>query len=309
MLSAAVLSEDPKTKKLLTIGDFIARDDIVTNHEAGADKPARGIYEFAARKLGVAIDECLFLGENLVENLGAAAAGMANELKPCPPGREFQPALQGKLGGSSVDSGRQFEAFLEHEHLLGERIFAGAERIAELLHEMTLGKEPPLDQEKWISPKDVGLPEPLERALAYYMHLIDHFADPVHFRAEEAMLEVAIATGMAPQKADWVFNQHDQARAYWAAMDVAWRRIRRGDADDRFYAYLDMECLLRGFVRLFKAHAVRENDQMYPEAGARFSDSDDALVLNLIEHSGPSDITPYIGMVERMELLLGLSGS
>jgi hypothetical protein len=29
-------------------------------------------------------------------------------------------------------------------------------------------------------------------------------------------------------------------------------------------------------------------------------------VLNLIQHSGPSDITPYIGMVERMERLLGI---
>jgi hypothetical protein len=49
---------------------------------------------------------------------------MGHQLKPCPPGREFLPALQSKLGGSPVDSGRQFEAMLEHEHLLGERIFA-----------------------------------------------------------------------------------------------------------------------------------------------------------------------------------------
>jgi hemerythrin-like domain-containing protein len=227
-------------------------------------------------------------------------------LKPSPPGREFLPALQGKIGGSPTDSGRQFEAMLEHEHLLGERIFACGAAISRALGELTTGKEPPLDQKRWVSPKSVTVPDNLYRAMAHYQHLIDHFADPVHFKAEEAMLEVAVACGLPRAKAQWVYDQHDQARAYWRALDVAWRRNLNGDADDRFYAMIDYRKLMEAFVFLFEAHAVREDNDAYPQAGAVFEDSDDALVLNLIQHSGPSDITPYIGMVERMERLLGI---
>ena len=86
----------------------------------------------------------------------------------------------------------------------------------------------------------------------------------------------------------------------------AWRRIQNGDPDDRFYALIDFQKGVEAFVSLFEAHAVRENDQMYPTAGGFFNDSDDALVLNIIQHSGSPDITPYIGMVERMEKLLGI---
>src|ERR1019366_10751471 len=137
----------------------------------------------------------------------------------------------------------------------------------------------------------------------------DHFADQVHLRAEEAMIEVAIACGMNAKHGEWVINQHEQARAYWSSLNVAWKRIEDGDPDDRWYALIDFERSIEAFVYLFKAHAVRENFQLYTEAGNFFNDSDDSLVLNIIEHSGPSDITPYIGMVERMEGLLGISAS
>jgi hypothetical protein len=304
MLVNAVLSQDQASGKVITIGDYIRREDIVTNHEAGKDKPDPAIYEFAAKKLGVAAERCIFMGENLIENLGAFLAGMRNQLKPCPPGREFQPALQGKIGASPIDSGRQFEALLEHEHLLGERIFACGDAIGKWIATLVEGKAPSLDQGKWISPGTVTLPEPLRRAMAHFVHLIEHFADQVHLRAEEAMLEVAVACGMDRKDGQWVFDQHDQARAYWAALEVAWRRIQYGDADDRFYALLDFQKTIEAFVVLFTAHAVRENDQTYVLAGSFFSDSDDALVLNIIEHTGPSDITPYVGMVERMEDLL-----
>src|SRR4029077_15486615 len=72
MVVNAVLSEDPATSKLRTIGDFVPRANIVTNHEAGVDKPDPKIYQFAAKKLGVEPRECFFIGENLLENLGAA---------------------------------------------------------------------------------------------------------------------------------------------------------------------------------------------------------------------------------------------
>lgn len=306
MILTAVLSENPTTGKATTIGDYIAREHIVTNHEAKVDKPARGIYDFAAKTLGVKPEHCLFLGENLVENLGASRAGMRHLLKPCPPGREFLPSLQGRLSASPVDSGRQFEAFLEHEHLLGERIFACGGAIGKKIGGLIEGKSPSLDQGKWISPAPVEVPEELRRAIAHFVHLIEHFADQVHLRAEEAMIEVAIACGMDPKAGQWVLDQHDQARAYWAGLEIAWRRIQNGDADDRFYALQDFQKLIEAFVSLFMAHAVREDNQLYPTAGRFFNDADDALVLNLVMHSGPADITPYVGMVERMEALLGI---
>ena len=69
---------------------------------------------------------------------------------------------------------------------------------------------------------------------------------------------------------------------------------------------MDFQRTVDAFVYLFIAHAVREDNQVYPEAGSFFNDSDDALVLNIIQHTGAPDITPYIGMVERMEKLLGI---
>ena len=308
MVVQAILSQS-LTGAHITIGDFIRRDDIITNHEAGADKPSAEIFSFAAQKLGVAPQKCLFVGENYMECLGAQLAGMRSLLKPCPPGREFLPALQGKLDASATDSGRQFEALLEHEHMLGERIFAIGGAIADQIGTLIEGKTPVQRPGDWTSPSAITLPENLRRGMAFFVYLIDHFADPVHLRAEESMMEVAVACGMERKKAQWVFDQHDQARAYWAAIDVAWRRVQFGDEDDQLYALTDFAALTRAFVALFKAHAVRENNQLYPMAGSFFSDADDALVLNLIQHSGAADITPYIGMVERAELLLGIANA
>jgi hypothetical protein len=307
MVVDAVLSEDPIRKTINTIGKYIPREFVITNHEAKANKPARAIYEYAATKLGLRTAQCLFVGENQGEVLGALIAGMHAQRKQSPPGRDFAPALVSKIGQSPVDSGRQFEALFEHEHLLGERIFACGQAIGAALEKLTAGKAPPLDQGKWISPEPVTVDGNLRRAIAYFVHLIDHFADQVHLRAEESMIEVAVACGMNPAKAQWVFDQHEQARAYWRALDVAWRRIQNGDADDRWFAVVDFQRTMQAFVFLFKAHAVRENAQLYPDAGGFFNDTDDAMVLNLISHFGPSDITPFVGMVGRMEELLGLA--
>jgi len=304
MVTGAVLSEDPATHEIVTIGKYIPRENVITNKAAKANKPARAIWEYAAKQLGVNVEECMFIGENQSEVTGAQIAGMQAQRKQCPPGRDFSPALVARLGASPVDSGRQFEAFFEHEHLLGERIFACGEAISEGLKKIWVGNEPPLDQKKWISPPAVELPENLRRAIGYFVHLIDHFADQVHLRAEESMLEVAVACGMDRSKGQWVFAQHEQARAYWNCLDVAWRRIQTGDSDDRFFAVVDFQRTVEAFVFLFKAHAVREDNEMYPEAGRHFDDTDDAMVLNLISHFGPADITPFVAMVERMETLL-----
>ena len=51
-------------------------------------KPQPQIYQIAARQVGVPIERCLFIGENLLEVIGAVTAGMRAILKPCPPGRD-----------------------------------------------------------------------------------------------------------------------------------------------------------------------------------------------------------------------------
>jgi HAD superfamily hydrolase (TIGR01509 family) len=285
MITGAVLSESPR----LTIGDFIAAENIITNHEAGCNKPDPRIYAFAAGKLDLPPAQCLFLGENLIEVLGARAAGMQAELKPCPPGREFQPA---PLGGtpSPTDSGRAFEAFFEHEHLLGERIFACGDRIVAWLARL----------------QNAPLPPTLRAAMGFFVYLLDNFADQVHLRAEEAVIPLAVARGMDPNAATWVMNQHDQARAYFRALDVAWRRIQGSDRADSWQALGEFGKITETFVSLFKAHAIRENDTMYPEIGRWLSEADDALVLNIISHYGPPDITPYVALVGEMERALGI---
>ncbi len=313
MVVQAVLSEDPSTGAKTTIGSFIPGENVITNRQATAalgrpaNLPFRDIFEFAAETLGAKPSECLFVAANLNAVLGATLAGMEAKRKECPPGRDFAPALVGRIDGSPVDSGRQFQALLEHEHLLGERIFACGTAIAAAIGKLFEGAgEPPLDQGRWISPAPVAVPEKLRRAMQYFVHLINYFADQVHLRAEEAMIDVAVACGMDRKHGEWVLSQHDQARAYWACLTVAWKRIVDGDDDDRWYALKDFKNTMEAFVYLFSAHAIREDFQLYTEAGNDFTDADDALVLNIIQHNGPSDITPYIGMVGRMEALLGI---
>lgn len=66
---------------------FLDPHGFVSDHDAGAAKPDVRIYSFAASRLGVPVERCLFIGENLVEVIGALAAGMKAILKPSPPGR------------------------------------------------------------------------------------------------------------------------------------------------------------------------------------------------------------------------------
>jgi hemerythrin-like domain-containing protein len=290
MVTDAVLSQDPKSGKLRMMGDYIPADHILTNHEAGVSKPDPRIYRKAAELLGVKPSEALFCGENLPECLGAAAAGLQYQLKPFPPGHEFLPALITKLGGSKTDSGRAFEALFQMEHLLGERIFAIGKKICE-----SLKKQDPR------KPIDDGV----RAAMGIFVYLIDAFADPTHLRAEEATIPLAVARGLDPKKVQWVLNHHEQARAYWRSIDVAWNRILNGDADDREYAIGDFWRSTEAFVILFEHHAVRENDEFYPTVGAYFTDNDDTLLMNIISQMGWRDIGPFAGLVESAEQALG----
>jgi hypothetical protein len=305
MILNAEMSEDPTTHKPTTIGKYIQRGNIFTNVAAKADKPSPGIYEYAANALGVSPSECLYVGANLIEVVGARNAGMQAERKECPPGRDFVQALVGKIGETPVDSGWQFEALFKHEHLLGERIFACGDEISKRLEALAPpDAAPPLDAGKWVNAPVVTVPDDVRRAMGYFVHLLDHFANQVHLTAEESMLEIAVACGMPQADGRWVKNQHDQARAYWNSINVAWQRILTGDDDDRWFAIVDFYRSTEAFVYLFKYHAVRENDWMYSTAGSFFDAIDDAMVLNLAAHFGPADISPFIWMVGQMEQLL-----
>jgi len=212
-----------------------------------------------------------------------------------------------KVSKDPVDKGWQFEALFKHEHLLGERIFTCGDEIARKLEALApASAAPPLDAGRWVSPPAVTVPDEVRRAMQFFVHLLDHFADQVHLLAEETMLEVAVACGMPAAEGKWVKNQHDQARAYWNSLNVAWQRILTGDDDDRWFGIVDFYRSTQAFVFLFKYHAVRENDWMYPTAGSFFDPTDDAQVVNLASHFGPVDISPFVWMVGQMEQLLGL---
>jgi haloacid dehalogenase-like hydrolase/hemerythrin HHE cation binding domain-containing protein len=288
MLRDAVLSENGHRK---TLDDFIDPSGAVFNHDAGRNKPDPAIYRFAADRMGVRPEECLFVSENLIETLAAAAAGMRTELKPSPPGKEFQPAVVTRLGESRTDSGRAFEQFLEQEHLLGERIFECCSRIAERLK---------------AHDSDARLSPGLHSGIGLLVYLTENFADQAHFAAEEAVIPLAIARGMEPARAQWVLNQHDQARAYWRSMAIAWKRITTGDVLDRRYAIDDMWRTLEAFVALFRHHGEREDDDLYPEMGKHFDDVDDTFIINLLRRIGPADFGPYVTIVARMEEALGI---
>jgi hypothetical protein len=292
MVVDCVLSENGGDR-IVTIGDFIEGQHVFTNHELGVDKPDPSIFRMAALEMGVSPERCMFVGENLIEVLSARAAGLQSELKPCPPGREFMPAPLTQKRGTATYSGRAFEDFFETEHLLGDRIFACGEEICRQLRGLDDGTPPP--------PALLG-------AMGILIYLTNNFADQAHLQAEEAAIPIAVARGLDPDAVRWVYFHHEQGRAFFRAMDIAWRRIQAADEDPTDLPWaIDAFCTnTEGFVRLFIHHAERENDELYPRMGEHFSDMDDTMVLNLLHQVGPRDFTPYIGLVVAMEEQLGL---
>jgi FMN phosphatase YigB (HAD superfamily) len=83
---------DAEALKLLEgagLKKFLDLDGFVSDGGAGAAKPEPAVYRFAAEQAGVPVGRCLYVGESLVEVIGALAAGMKAVLKPSPPGREL----------------------------------------------------------------------------------------------------------------------------------------------------------------------------------------------------------------------------
>jgi hemerythrin-like domain-containing protein len=292
MITDAVLASDADGNGTVRIGDFLDPAALIVNHEVGFSKPDPRIYRHAAEKVGTPVERCLYCGENLIEVLGARAAGMQAELKPCPPGRDFAAEPVKGLTPTDDFSGRAFEMVFEHEHLLGHRIFHCMSAMAEQLKDVNEG---------------VPIPPDLYTAMGILVYLTDHFVDAHHLRAEEAIVPLAIARGMEAATADWMFDHHDQARAYFQCLQVAWRRIERGDLRDLPFAIDAFVRSAEGFVKLFEWHGQLEDEELFPAIGRHFSDVDDSLVLNIIGHTGPGDATPYVALVGAMESALAIT--
>jgi HAD superfamily hydrolase (TIGR01509 family) len=71
------------------LAGFLDPLGFVSEHDTHVAKPDPAMYQAAARIVDVPIEQCLYVGENLLEVMGALAAGMKAVLKPCPPGREL----------------------------------------------------------------------------------------------------------------------------------------------------------------------------------------------------------------------------
>ncbi|HEX7176192.1 MAG TPA: HAD-IA family hydrolase [Pyrinomonadaceae bacterium] len=89
-LGPGLTNEDGKTLlRRAGLEEFIDPELFISDHDAGVAKPDAEIYRLAATRAGVPVGRCLFVGENLIEVIGALAAGMKAVLKPCPPGRDL----------------------------------------------------------------------------------------------------------------------------------------------------------------------------------------------------------------------------
>jgi FMN phosphatase YigB (HAD superfamily) len=71
------------------LDSFIDPLGFISDKDLNIAKPRIEIYRFAAQRVSVPVGRCLFVGETLVEVIGAIAAGMKAVLKPWPPGRDL----------------------------------------------------------------------------------------------------------------------------------------------------------------------------------------------------------------------------
>lgn len=193
---------------------------------------------------------------------------------------------------AATDKIPAFERFFEQEHVLTERILDCGTEIVARLRKLSRGEKIPSD---------------LYTAMAILVYLNENFADQTHLAAEEAAIPIAIARGMDPHHADWVFTDHEQGRAYARATGVAWQRINANDEIDLPHAIDDFARCTEGLVQMFEYHAEREDHHLFPEMARYLSEADDDLVMHVITQIGPSDVSPYIDLVVSMEQALGIA--
>ena len=86
-----VISNVPPTMKSVDVvgllaeagmADLFETQLVIASTDAPSPKPDAAIYTFAAKRAKVAIAECLFVGEDIGEVIGARLAGMNAQLKP-----------------------------------------------------------------------------------------------------------------------------------------------------------------------------------------------------------------------------------
>lgn len=273
--------------------EFLDPNGLVSTEDADikaaqASKPGRKIFEMAAARMGTPISDCIYVGENLIEQLGAWCAGMAMGHKEFPPAGDFarDPLVRGPQDAKS--SGRLAEALLEEEHLVGKRIVMAAVKMRERL---ATGEDPTQPD------------SPLMRAMSRLVWLTKYFIDPFHHRKEEEVLiPFGIMHGIAPSEIAWVALEHEQGRAYFRALEVALARMQNGD----WQARGEFSAVLGAFVDLYKAHGKKEDDELFKRIGDLLTDADDALIVGLMARVGPPDVTLYHDMISAMEKDLGI---
>lgn len=256
---------------------YVDKNDVISSHEAGAEKPGAAIYQFACEKLNVNAGEAIFIGENLLEVIGAQAAGLNAIIKPFPPARDF---IFKPLSGNTptaTDSGRLSEVIMEEEHLVGKRIVGASAKIAGL----------------------IAANQPVSMTvLGNLVYLLQNFVEPYHHKKEENILiPFAISRGYPKNKTVWIMLEHNQGRNYFNAIETAYQRLQNGDT----IALQDLKINLEGFVALYKQHGGREDNEFLPEACKLFSEQDDALIVDLFAKAGPLDLTPYLTLIAQME--------
>jgi putative hydrolase of the HAD superfamily len=74
LLTNSVREFRPVIERTIPVGELF--DHVVDSCEVGLRKPQREIYELAASRVGLPIEECLFLDDHLGNVHGAIAAGM-----------------------------------------------------------------------------------------------------------------------------------------------------------------------------------------------------------------------------------------
>jgi hemerythrin-like domain-containing protein len=248
-----------------------------------AQKPQRAIYELAAKAMNAKPEDCTYVSENLLEVLGAINAGMTGVVKKFPPGGDYMRSSLARGNVSPVSSGRLVEALFEGQHMVGNRIVNAASTIVQRLR----ANEDPVE---------------IFKALLTAMHrlvwIVNRFIDPYHHRMEEEVLvSFAHMRGYPSSKTAWMLEEHEQGRAYFKAMTIALNRIQAGNKN----ALLEFANVTDAFVKLYKAHGSREDDDLFKEIGDLLTDEDDAIMCGMIERLAPPDITLHYDMIQAME--------
>ncbi len=248
----------------------------------GGEKPGAAIYQVAARRMGVPIENCLYIGENLVEQLGAWAAGMSMGGKAFPPGGDFMrdPVTRGEVTNKS--SGRLSEHLLKEDLIIVKRI-ANCAQVAK--EKLELSKE----ISRLISP------------MTRLVWLTKHFIDPFyHRKVEEALLPFGLMHEIKPAELTSIRFAHEQRRVYFHMMELMLTRLQDGDLN----AIPEIIAICNAIANLYKNS---ENDEeSFKRIGDLLTDSEDLLLAGLIQRIGPPDITLYIDMITAMEKELSL---